>query len=550
MFPSSLEELQKVPGIGPYTAGAIASICFGVRTPAVDGNVLRVLSRLTGVATHVKGKYAGPFSQKLAEELYADGVCPADVPSGVMNQAIMELGATYCQTKGTGMDEKDPLRDHYLTTRLAGDIWDFVKDGGNPEELRKIAEKCTCEICGEVEGEGGTLGFLNGVIESINKGLPLETVKVNAHLSLPMDPPKKGKRDEIHNVLVLKRSSDGKFLMGRRPDKGLLAKQWEFPSVVSAVKTAKEGGGKDKTFTQSNYAEHELQEVLQNFVGGLLRGNVGELSLPKKITPDAGLVHVFSHIRHFMAVDFQTTNVSPGESDDIDAPPVVVGGEQKGKLELSSHTAYRWVSREEMGNVGVTSSITKVLKLLDTSEKRNNKKKNKKSEEGEKATKAAKKPKVKENKLSKMVALDMDGTLLNNNHVLSEASKAKLRELSDLGVKICLATGRSGPAVYEHINALQLKVDVPAVVYNGGMLLNFVAGEEASKALPSATFPVPVSTVDQVLQFAKREGLLVQYYTHDTITVDPRDETHRAFIERCAERSESRKDLNGILLLS
>lgn len=136
-----MEELQKVPGIGPYTAGAIASICFGVRTPAVDGNVLRVLSRITGVATHVKGKYAGPFSQKLAEELYADGVCPAEVPSGVLNQAIMELGATYCQTKGTGIDENDPLREHYLTTRLAGDIWDFLKGGGDPEELRELAAK-------------------------------------------------------------------------------------------------------------------------------------------------------------------------------------------------------------------------------------------------------------------------------------------------------------------------------------------------------------------------------------------------------------------------
>ena len=188
-----------------------------------------------------------------------------------------------------------------------------------------------------------------------------------------------------------------------------------------------------------------------------------------------------------------------------------------------------------MGNVGVTSAITKVLKLLDASEKKKNKKKNKKTEEGGKATKAAKKPKVEEKqkqKLMKMVALDMDGTLLNNGHTLSEASKAKLRELSDLGVKICLATGRSGPAVYEHVDALQLKADVPAVCYNGGMTLNFVAGEEASKAMPSATFPVPGSTVDLVLQVAKREGLLVQYYTHDTITVDPRDETHRTFIER------------------
>ena len=46
-FPSDPKELQKLPGIGSYTAGAIASIAFGVPAPAVDGNVLRVVSRLT-----------------------------------------------------------------------------------------------------------------------------------------------------------------------------------------------------------------------------------------------------------------------------------------------------------------------------------------------------------------------------------------------------------------------------------------------------------------------------------------------------------------------
>ena len=94
---------------------------------------------------------------------------------------------------------------------------------------------------------------------------------------------------------------------------------------------------------------------------------------PYRITPDAGLVHVFSHVRHFMAVAFQTTDVPLGKGDDIDAPPVV-GNVPKG-LELPSHTAYRWISKEEMRDLGVTSAITKVLKLLDSSEKKKRKKK-------------------------------------------------------------------------------------------------------------------------------------------------------------------------------
>lgn len=205
-------------------------------------------------------------------------MCPADVPSGVLNQAIMELGATYCQTKGTGLDENDPLKDVYMTTRLAKDIWDFLNAGGDADVLRNMAQQCSCDICREVDGEGGTLGFLNAVVADINKGLDLNAVKANAHMSLPMEPPKKGKRDEIHSVLVLKRNKDGKFLMGRRPEKGLLAKQWEFPAVVSAIKTPKEGGGKGKTFKQDTFSDEVLGKVLQDHVGGVLRGNVGDLS--------------------------------------------------------------------------------------------------------------------------------------------------------------------------------------------------------------------------------------------------------------------------------
>ena len=99
----------------------------------------------------------------------------------------------------------------------------YLKEGGDPEVLRDLARQCSCEICSEIGDEGGTLLFLNGVIRDIEKGLALNAVKANAHMSLPMDPPKKGKRDEIHSVLVLRRSSDGKFLMGRRPEKVRMA---------------------------------------------------------------------------------------------------------------------------------------------------------------------------------------------------------------------------------------------------------------------------------------------------------------------------------------
>ena len=82
--------LRKISGIGPYTAGAVASIAYDVPVPAVDGNVLRVFSRLFGVRENI----AVPDVRRKVEELAASAV-PPDRP-GDHNQAVMDLGATVC----------------------------------------------------------------------------------------------------------------------------------------------------------------------------------------------------------------------------------------------------------------------------------------------------------------------------------------------------------------------------------------------------------------------------------------------------------------------
>ena len=89
-FPSVYEDILALPGIGPYTAGAIGSIAFGLTVPAVDGNVYRVASRFFGVREDV----AQPSVQKHIHQLVAQSV-PAERP-GDYNQALMELGATLC----------------------------------------------------------------------------------------------------------------------------------------------------------------------------------------------------------------------------------------------------------------------------------------------------------------------------------------------------------------------------------------------------------------------------------------------------------------------
>jgi len=89
-LPDDPEALRALPGIGPYTAGAVASIAFGRRVAAVDGNAARVLSRLF----LVEGRPEAPATRARLQAL-AEALVPADRP-GDWNQAVMELGATCC----------------------------------------------------------------------------------------------------------------------------------------------------------------------------------------------------------------------------------------------------------------------------------------------------------------------------------------------------------------------------------------------------------------------------------------------------------------------
>ncbi|MBQ9413676.1 MAG: A/G-specific adenine glycosylase [Clostridia bacterium] len=89
-LPPDYDALRALPGIGDYTAGAIASIAFGLPTPAVDGNVLRVLARLTGSREDITRPAVRREMTALAAALL-----PRDHP-GEFNQALMELGERVC----------------------------------------------------------------------------------------------------------------------------------------------------------------------------------------------------------------------------------------------------------------------------------------------------------------------------------------------------------------------------------------------------------------------------------------------------------------------
>lgn len=89
VMPKDYQAVRRLPGIGPYTAGAICSIAFGMKTPAVDGNVLRVISRLTDDHTPVDLPAYKTQVHESLKKIYPDR-------AGDFTQALMELGATLC----------------------------------------------------------------------------------------------------------------------------------------------------------------------------------------------------------------------------------------------------------------------------------------------------------------------------------------------------------------------------------------------------------------------------------------------------------------------
>lgn len=107
LFPSKYEDIKSLPGIGEYTAGAIASICFNLGEVAVDGNVMRVFCRIENKDLNV-----GDLKVKKEIGSYIKNILPKD--SGNFNQAIMELGEVICIPNGAPKCSLCPLNKKCL----------------------------------------------------------------------------------------------------------------------------------------------------------------------------------------------------------------------------------------------------------------------------------------------------------------------------------------------------------------------------------------------------------------------------------------------------
>lgn len=167
-LPADHKALLSLPGIGEYTAGAIASIAFGLPEPAVDGNVLRVIMRLCDCHADI----TLPETKKQVTEALRE-IYPRGEGAGILTQAIMELGENVCIPNGQPRCIDCPLSPY-----------------------------CAALAANTVD-------------------------------ELPKKTPKKPRRIEQKTVLLME--YEGAYALRQRPEEGLLAGLWEFPSAEGTL---------------------------------------------------------------------------------------------------------------------------------------------------------------------------------------------------------------------------------------------------------------------------------------------------------------------------
>lgn len=212
-FPSGYEKIITLPGIGEYTAGAIASIAFGEKVPAVDGNVYRIYTRVMADSSDITKTAA---KKKIRETVQS--LIPESNP-GAFNQAWMDLGATVCLPNGEPLCHKCPLQS---------------------------------------------------VCRSFAQGNPLD---------YPVKPAKKQRKSEKKTIIVFE--YQGRYLIQKRPPKGLLAGLWEFPSQEGNLSVAQ-----------------LLQQLRQWGISMVRESSEGEIIDEIELLGKAK--HIFSHIEWHM----------------------------------------------------------------------------------------------------------------------------------------------------------------------------------------------------------------------------------------------------------
>ncbi|KAI0484608.1 DNA glycosylase [Xylariaceae sp. FL0804] len=365
LLPAAADELAaRVPGVGPYTAGAISAIVFGRAAPMVDGNVLRVLSRQLGLLADVKADRAN------VELLWAaaDGLVKAvagdaeeeeddeeeeealDDPEGQVSdrpgrwgQALMELGSTVCSPKpncaacpissscraygeGLQLAAKARLVPEAMAPTVPSTIPDIedlcticspfdeiLQDDESPEgvvvppppaniptspEKKKSRPQRQATLAGFFSQSACGDRTLEKSHDASSAKLSAAAVDYITHHAkrFPLRTIKKAVREEETLVCAIRRS-DGKYLIHRRPPKGLLAGLWELPSLLLP------GGGEHSAEARRCDAQRHASQLVGG--GGIAKAKGGgkrRPQQPKHVRELGSVPWTFSHLKLTMHV--------------------------------------------------------------------------------------------------------------------------------------------------------------------------------------------------------------------------------------------------------
>ncbi|WWC89496.1 A/G-specific adenine glycosylase [Kwoniella dendrophila CBS 6074] len=304
---------KEIDGVGRYTAGAICSMAYGVRTPIVDGNIHRLFTRLLALHAPQTAPTTIKFLWSSAEQLI--GTLPTDANrkgiAGDWNQALMELGSQVCK----------PTSPDCQICPIKSSCKAYSEISKSPPE----PTTSSCPLCSPIPSSSN----------SSKSHIPNVTI-------FPMKKEKKASRDEEESVLVVEwkgENGDRKWLMIKRPEKGLLAGLFEPPTTPTSSSST----------TTKDWLQDSLT-ALQDYI--TIPSDLDQLKEIGEYQFISSIPHIFSHINmtyHIHHLIIQSSSLYPLEPPSIlpNTPRITV-----------------WLNQEEIVHSNIGTGVKKVWSEL------------------------------------------------------------------------------------------------------------------------------------------------------------------------------------------
>jgi len=364
-FPKDAKSLEKeIPGVGKYTAGAISSMAFGLPAEVVDGNVIRIISRLRGVGGDVKKANVINYFWKLSKDLL-DTTRP-----GHFNQALMDIGATICTPKSVSCHQC-PIKNYCVAhaEKLANAKVSnlFTKRKRHEEEDNNIDDIEECDIC--IPNKN----FYNEYdVTSYPIKVKKEAVKIESYLVMLF---------EMRDV------NSSQFLISKRPEKGLLAGLWEFPNIL--INTTKpKSTSKKKSNDDEEMIEIDMKTKHSAIETYLMKLNLNFDNIVNQKTLGR-TKHIFSHLHHYYYVEYiqldeigkksiqfkdedyikAIEKLKKEEIDDDEYKPskkIKIEENKKGKKIKKSDDSLelKWIDKKEINKSAISTGMKRAFSLL------------------------------------------------------------------------------------------------------------------------------------------------------------------------------------------